>query len=783
MSHIADTHLPMGRPSRMGARLALAALFAVLCLSPSTTARGQGFDKAVLDRVKDATVYIKIRVNGQIVSAGSGFVIQSTPSTALVMTNRHVAVHGDDDDDEPGNSKVKPEISVVFRSGTATEQEIQAKLLTFDHRPVPDLAILEIKGLRQPTTAISAEKMANESEFFETMTAYSLGFPLGGMISGGKLDTNPAVTVNAMTISSFRRGEANRLERIQFAGSMIQGNSGGPIVNEKGQLVGVVVERLNGENVGRAIPPSVVATFLAGDVDITYGQLISRSGNTAKFAIGGRMVDPFGKIRSMSARYILQSALPNPPKIDAQGHYPIMPGSKDIKLEMRASATITGLPVADAAGYGQLDLPITTPGDRKLYFQIVVTDSFGRNIGGKPTPTTIPDKPELGLHDLDTHQRQRAAATLAKWSCEVNKGVGVKMKHDPGLTTISLPGGVAFNNMPKENLFNAPCALVRVEGDFVAKVEILNSFDPGDEGVILPSGKKFPSSFQSTGLLIWQDENNFVRFERSKASDGQIGYKNQVLVEVYKKGKVASYHYIDVPLAPIALVAIRKGGSIQLLFAMPPQQLAVFEEMAINFENEVLVGVAAANLSMRKFEAKLKEFQLTNLNGGEIAAKPVPMTNLVESGIEKLDNGTVVYEGARLKVLRPQNAPVSKQPMAKTDKGEWSGDRMLLWSNEKKTSTLTLELPVEAAGKYEVKARFTQGPDCAIAKVDIDGKALYKDATIDLYALEVQPKLYSMGTCTLAQGPRKVTITIFNKNPKSNGYHIGLDDIQLIPAK
>ena len=75
------------------------------------------------------------------------------------------------------------------------------------------------------------------------MTAYSFGFPYIGLIDAKSTNFNPAVTVNAMTISSFRRNEVNRLERIQFAGSMIQGNSGGPIVNDKGQLVGVVVER------------------------------------------------------------------------------------------------------------------------------------------------------------------------------------------------------------------------------------------------------------------------------------------------------------------------------------------------------------------------------------------------------------------------------------------------------------------------------------------------------------------------------------------------------------
>ncbi len=189
------------------------------------------------------------------------------------------------------------------------------------------------------------------------------------------------------------------------------------------------------------------------------------------------------------------------------------------------------------------------------------------------------------------------------------------MTHKPGMTIIDLPGGVAANNSPQNNLYNAPCALVRVDGDFVAVVEVLDTFDPGGEGVILPSGKKFPTSFQSTGILIWQDEKNFVRIERSMGSDGKISMLNRVLVEVYKNGREAAIHYIDVPEQQIAVAAIRKGGSLQLLFAMPPKQLSVFHEMAVDFDNEVFVGLAAANLSKRPFQAKLSNFSLKTLEG------------------------------------------------------------------------------------------------------------------------------------------------------------------------
>ena len=775
------THVPAGlvfpnddRPGRTGpddrrprsgrwGRPGFLVLALAILLGLRTPSRGQTIDKAVLDRAKDATVYIKLKASGQMRSAGSGFVTRVAGDSLLVMTNRHVAVP--DEGDLPDG--VKPELSVVLRSGTAQEQEIPARLVAFDERPAHDLALLEIKGVRQPPRPISAEKTAAESDFFETMQAFSLGFPLGGLIVGN-FNSNPAVTVNAMSISSFRRDEGNRLERIQFAGSMIQGNSGGPIVDGKGLLVGIVVERLSGENVGMAIPPRVIASFLAGGVDKVWGKVESWSGTNARVQVAGRLVDPFGKIKSMALRHARQPAASGPPRPDAQGNWPLLEGGAVVPMTIK-----------EGSGVAEFGMSAATPADRKLLLQIVLTDSFGRAVAGKPMTASLPDKPG----PLQGIERSSTPKTLARWSCETNVAEGIKMTHAPGSTIIDIPGGVPVNNAPQYNLFNAPCALIKAEGDFVATVGVENTFDPGGEGIVVPTGKKLPFSFQSAGLLIWQDEKNFVRLERSKGSDGKISMLNRVLVEVYKNGKEAAVHYVDIPEQPVVLVAVRKGGSLRLLFALPPKQMAVFHEMAIDFTKEVFVGVAAANLSKRPFQAKLANFSLKTPEGGEVVARPIKMARLLDGGVVKLPDGTRVFEGAGLKVANPENAPVVPTNMDEY-KGEWSDNRQLLWNNEKAGQALTLELPVDADGKYEIKAKFTLAPDYAIAKLDIDGRPLFKGEKIDFYAQEIRPtKLMALGTFALNKGKRKLTITVFNKNPKSSGYHFGLDEIQLVPAK
>ena len=41
----------------------------------------------------------------------------------------------------------------------------------------------------------------------------------------------------------------------------------------------------------------------------------------------------------------------------------------------------------------------------------------------------------------------------------------------------------------------------------------------------------------------------------------------------------------------------------------------------------------------------------------------------------------------------------------------------------------------------------------------------------------------SLGTVSLDKGKHRLTITVQDKNPKSQGYSMGLDEIQVVPVK
>ncbi len=163
----------------------------------------QAIDRQVLDRIQDATVFIKLKVPQVGEGSGSGFVIKATGDTVLVMTNRHVAVP--EAGEVPEGAKF--EISVVFRSGSPQQQELPATLLAHDDREVRDLAVLEVHGVKLPPQPIPANLTTAEADFYLTMPVYALGFPRGRQMQQvvGNTKDNPAITVNPMSISSLPR--------------------------------------------------------------------------------------------------------------------------------------------------------------------------------------------------------------------------------------------------------------------------------------------------------------------------------------------------------------------------------------------------------------------------------------------------------------------------------------------------------------------------------------------------------------------------------------------------
>ncbi len=141
-------------------------------------------------------------------SSGSGFAISQD---GHVITNNHVI---------EGCQNVK----IHHRGNT-----VSAKVLTFD--PRNDIALL--KGDFRPSTVFPLSNQKPEL----LQDIYVAGYPFGRKVS-------TSVKVTKGIVSSLT-GIGNNFSNIQIDAALQPGNSGGPILNDRGNVVGVAVAKLD----------------------------------------------------------------------------------------------------------------------------------------------------------------------------------------------------------------------------------------------------------------------------------------------------------------------------------------------------------------------------------------------------------------------------------------------------------------------------------------------------------------------------------------------------------
>jgi len=165
-------------------------------------------------------------------AVGSGFIIDAD---GLVVTNYHVVEDADD-------------IEVVFDDGA----RLPAKLRGHDKKT--DLALLEINAERKlPFVKFGDSDAARVGDW---VIAIGNPFGLGGSTTGGIISARGR-DIQAGPLDDF----------IQIDAPINRGNSGGPLFNTRGEVIGVnsVIYSPNGYNVGIgfAIPSALAANVVA----------------------------------------------------------------------------------------------------------------------------------------------------------------------------------------------------------------------------------------------------------------------------------------------------------------------------------------------------------------------------------------------------------------------------------------------------------------------------------------------------------------------------------------
>jgi S1-C subfamily serine protease len=295
----------------------------------------------VVEEVSKSTVYIKLVVGGQAISSGSGFVIGSEGSTALVATNHHVirmALEA-----PPG--AIRP--VVVFDSGLrATEEERPGTVVAHDKDA--DLAILRVPGVKRMPPAI--DPLAGPTPT-TTMPVLTCGFPFG-VTEAAMRGSNPNISVSVGTVSSIKTGKTGEMDQVQIDGFLNQGNSGGPVVERAtGRLVGIAVSIIStgvGPGLSFAVPAPKLVALTEGKVSPPTFSGSKVEGGQVTFAVEVPVADPFRKVKSVTLHVNPGKALAK--EKDPATGWKLAPAAQAVELTYDPGNKATGqvrLPAGD----------------------------------------------------------------------------------------------------------------------------------------------------------------------------------------------------------------------------------------------------------------------------------------------------------------------------------------------------------------------------------------------------------------------------------------------------
>ena len=189
-------------------------------------------DLAVIQKGKAAVALIEAGPN----KVASAFCIDPL---GIFVTNHHVV-------EDLG---IGASVKLIMQSSESEEWVLTAEVVSLNK--TNDLAILKAYSIPNDKK-LTALELARTPNLYETMDLVAFGFPFGKQLTVKK-GSNPSISVNVGKLTAIRK-ENGLVELIQLDASLNPGNSGGPVVDQTGKVVGIVSFGMLASGVNFAIP-------------------------------------------------------------------------------------------------------------------------------------------------------------------------------------------------------------------------------------------------------------------------------------------------------------------------------------------------------------------------------------------------------------------------------------------------------------------------------------------------------------------------------------------------
>ena len=220
-----------------------------------TTDGSYNYEKTILtaseisDKVSPSVFYIEVYDEySYAMGSGSGFFITSD---GLAVTNYHV---------------IKDTESAIITTTNGERYDV-TNVIAFDEEL--DVAIIKISKTslqKKIVTEFPAVTVTNADNIKTGQTVYALGSPIGlqNTISNGII-SNAKQVVDGDTY-------------IQITAPISHGSSGGALVNEYGEVIGITSSGIDdAQNIGFAIPINIINLFDMNSIGMSYEEFASNS--------------------------------------------------------------------------------------------------------------------------------------------------------------------------------------------------------------------------------------------------------------------------------------------------------------------------------------------------------------------------------------------------------------------------------------------------------------------------------------------------------------------------
>lgn len=253
----------------------------------------------------------------QTASEGSGVIYKKSGDTAYIVTNNHVV---------SGASALQ----VIMSNG----KKVEAQLVGTD--ATTDLAVLKINAANVKTVA----SFGNSNDIKAGQDVLAIGSPMGSEYANTV--TKGIISAPKRTISASSSQSGTSTTVIQTDTAINAGNSGGPLINMAGQVIGINSMKLASDSQGTSVE-GMGFSIPSNEVVRVINQLVA-NGKITRPSLGIQMLD-----------------LSN---VDGSDQQDILKLPKSITKGVVVMKTISGS-AADQAGIQKYDV-ITKINDKKV---------------------------------------------------------------------------------------------------------------------------------------------------------------------------------------------------------------------------------------------------------------------------------------------------------------------------------------------------------------------------------------------------------------------------------